>query len=99
MLRWFDRLVAHPMCNQDWFSETDDDNDEMTASPAARVFQVSPRRTLKADQERLAKAAFEQGMGTTSIMKSPTLAPTAKISSSREYKRWLGKLPGRVSPS
>jgi hypothetical protein len=87
MLRRFDRVVAHPMWNQSWFSETDDDNDEMTASPAARAFQASPRRKLKADQERLARAAFEQGMGTISIMKSPTLTPTAKIASSREDKR------------
>ena len=41
-LRTFDRVVANPMWNQDWFKEEDYDADELTASrrapasPAAR---------------------------------------------------------------
>ncbi|GAB6058529.1 hypothetical protein JCM31598_16460 [Desulfonatronum parangueonense] len=33
-LRTFDRVVANPMWNQDWFTEADYDNDELDRFPA-----------------------------------------------------------------
>lgn len=37
-LRTFDRVVANPMWNQDWFTETDYDNDELGRFPAGAGF-------------------------------------------------------------
>ncbi|ASQ90255.1 DNA methyltransferase [Prosthecochloris sp. GSB1] len=37
-LRTFDRAVANPMWNQDWFTETDYDNDEFDRFPAGAGF-------------------------------------------------------------
>lgn len=37
-LRTFDRLVANPMWNQDWFAEADYDNDELDRFPAGAGF-------------------------------------------------------------
>ena len=37
-LRTFDRVVANPMWNQDWFTETDYDNDELDRFPAGAGF-------------------------------------------------------------
>ena len=37
-LRTFDRVVANPMWNQDWFTETDYDNDELERFPAGAGF-------------------------------------------------------------
>ena len=37
-LRTFDRVVANPMWNQDWFLETDYDNDELDRFPAGAGF-------------------------------------------------------------
>ena len=37
-LRTFDRVVANPMWNQDWFTETDYDNDEFDRFPAGAGF-------------------------------------------------------------
>ena len=37
-LRTFDRVVANPMWNQDWFSEADYDNDELDRFPAGAGF-------------------------------------------------------------
>lgn len=38
-LRTFDRVVANPMWNQDWFTETDYDSDELGRFPAGAGFQ------------------------------------------------------------
>ena len=37
-LRTFDRVIANPMWNQDWFTETDYDNDELDRFPAGAGF-------------------------------------------------------------
>lgn len=37
-LRTFDRVVANPMWNQDWFTESDYDNDELDRFPAGAGF-------------------------------------------------------------
>jgi type I restriction enzyme M protein len=37
-LRTFDRVVANPMWNQDWFSETDNDSDDLCRFPAGTGF-------------------------------------------------------------
>jgi type I restriction enzyme M protein len=37
-LRTFDRVVANPMWNQDWFTEADYDNDELDRFPAGAGF-------------------------------------------------------------
>ncbi len=37
-LRAFDRVVANPMWNQDWFTEADYDNDELDRFPAGAGF-------------------------------------------------------------
>ena len=37
-LRIFDRVVANPMWNQDWFTEADYDNDELGRFPADAGF-------------------------------------------------------------
>ena len=37
-LQTFDRVVANPMWNQDWFTETDYDNDELERFPAGAGF-------------------------------------------------------------
>ncbi|MCS4558770.1 SAM-dependent methyltransferase, partial [Shewanella sp. C32] len=37
-LRTFDRVVANPMWNQDWFTENDYDNDELDRFPPGAGF-------------------------------------------------------------
>ena len=44
-LRTFDRVVANPMWNQDWFTEADYDNDELDRFPAGPVSPANPPPT------------------------------------------------------
>jgi len=44
-LRTFDRVVANPMWNQDWFTEADYDNDELDRFPTGAGFPANPPPT------------------------------------------------------
>ena len=51
-LRTFDRVVANPMWNQDWFTESDYDNDELDRFPVGAGFPHERSRRAELEHSR-----------------------------------------------